>query len=797
MASVETGRLRSMGSRTATTLSNLLSLLALPGVAVHELGHAAACRLLGIEVQRVVLYRWPADFTRDRNGGGFVQHEPADSTWKSALVGTAPLVTNTAASLACLELAGRLFERAGPASADVPLGATVPYVSARLSALGPGRTAAVLVLTWVGLALAFTGFPSRRDFRNLGGFLDRVWGVADSSRSVWYALEHVHYELSTFYTLAVSVVGLFGLRTLLAVPVGEFLNYVLIGLAFLAVRVTRSEFDRVPGGKRDRRNRTRRLSRRASDGDRLDADEVTFLVETLSESNQTLREDAARALGRVARHHPETLREWESEILDRAESDRSSTVRRRLIDVVYDAYDELERTERTASLGVDALADDEFDEATNAPALVTRAAQDTPAALLDRLDEIERATSSVSPAQHGNLLYAAALVSTADATDTDDTASVTTHESLPGDPDRAQTGGERAAVLSSLPEPARGVTERLFHSLDDTTPVRSSALTGLGVVGAARPETAPALAAVFERSLDDEADAIRSAATGAIARIAEANPDALTDVQDDIIELLRDEDDAVRSSAALALARLADDAPDSVGSVDSFVERLADDHGNVRSNAALALWKLADVDPRRVGESVDAVVALLDDPVDSARSNALGVLSAVAEERPDLVARHIDDVLSATRDGSLAERVNATSVLATLAEAYPEAVEPSLDAVAAHLETDDGRLRENAAEAVAGVARTRPRAVLPVLDTLADRLSDGDEDEDVRAAAALALARAARSDPLSVALHVDAVRDATADDDDRVATRARSALLSVSGLDAEGALDEPVSARSG
>ncbi|WP_436924845.1 hypothetical protein [Halosimplex amylolyticum] len=833
MASVKNGRVRSASARTATVLSNLLSVLTLPGVVAHELGHAAVCRLLGVDVETVVLYRWPADFTRDRSGGGYVEHAPAESTWKRVLIGVAPIATNTAASLASLTLAGRLLDTVGPGTTEVSLVAVDAYVSAQLSRLGLGSTLAALALTWFGLSLAFAGFPSRQDLRNVGGFLGRLRGAAGDSRGVTYALEHVHLELSSLYTITVTVVGLFGPRALLTVPSDVVLEFFLIGLVFLGWRVTRGETSWVPDRKRDRLDRVHRLSNRATGGERLDSDEVEFLVETLSEPNQTLREDAALAVRHVAKHHPETLREWGRTVLERAESDRSQTVRRRSIAALFDAYEYVD-AERAASVGIEALASEEFDEATHAPPLVTRIARDSPALLTDHLEEISRAAATVSPTQRGNLLYAMSLVATADAANTD---RPTEGESAAGAPVRESGDDRHAEVLSSLPEPERGVTERLLRGLDGSTPVRSKAVAGLGVVSGARPETAATLVDLLGPPLEDETAAVRSATLRALSRIAKANPDAVVGLLDEITALLRDEDvevrrgaaracatladtdpdglrsartdlrdrlddedDAVRSSATLALARVADGVPGTFGDSgpdpdpDPFVERLRDDDGDVRANAALALWKLADVAPRRVGASVETVAARLDDPVDSVRANALGVLTAVADERPDLVARHLDDVLSTQREGSRAERVNATSVLATLAEAYPEAVEPSLGAVTPHLDGADDKLRENAVEAVAGVARTRPASVHPVRDTLTSLLSN--PDEDVRAAAALALARLARSSPLSVALRVDDVLDATADTDDRVAANARSALLSVSAIDEGGLLDAPVADQS-
>lgn len=811
MTSVGTARLRSVCTRGLTVLLNLVSLLSLPGVVGHELGHAAVCRLLGVEISSIVYFRWPADFTRDRSGGGYVQHEPIEATWRQLLVSVAPLVTNTAASLACLTFARGLLDTGVPVYIDGLLAAWYTEFSTQLTELATGPTVAALALTWVGLSLAYSGFPSRQDFRNVGGFLARIRD-GDGGRGAAYALEHAHVELATFYSLAVSVVGLFGPRALVTIPVEDVVWYVLVGLAFLGWRVTRGETSWVPDRKRDQHDRVRRLSRRASDGERPDPDEMSFLVETLSDPYQPLRENAALAVRYVAKHHPEALSEYERELLDRAKTDRSPAVRDRLIAAIFGAYEHLNRTDRTAMLGVDALVSAEFDS-THAAPLVTRVAQDSPGALDDRLGEIEQAASRVSAAQRGNLLYAMALIATADGAAEADPPGEGERDQSTGVED--EVGGERAAVPSALPEPTQGATERLFQGLEGPQPVLTKSLTGLGVVGAAYPEQARHLVDIVVPYLDHETDAVRADAARALSRIAAESPEAIDDRLDDIAESLRaepvkvrraaaktfasvaetdsdltrphldvlldrldDEDGAVRPSTSLALARVAEDAPAAVGAVEPFIERL--DDGETRANALLALWHVAKAHPERVVEPIDSIVARLDDDLDSARSNALGALSAVADERPDLVARHLDSVCSAVEEGTRSEQVNGTSVLATVAETYPEAVESSLETLTSHLDSENEGLRENATEAVAEVVRSRPASVRPVTDALAANLAD--DAEDVRAAAALALARLARWDAFSVVVRVDELRDATADPDERVAANARSALLAATGI---------------
>lgn len=120
-------------------MSVMLKALAVaPGVAVHELGHLALCRLSGVPVRQVVLFRvgTPA---------GFVSHAAPRLLRQHLAIASGPLVVSSALALACFAFGVHLW--VGRPGLLWPL--------------------ALLLALWLGWSIALEAWPSAGDARAL------------------------------------------------------------------------------------------------------------------------------------------------------------------------------------------------------------------------------------------------------------------------------------------------------------------------------------------------------------------------------------------------------------------------------------------------------------------------------------------------------------------------------------------------------------------------------------------------------------------------------------------------------
>ena len=113
----------------------LISLLSFPGVMVHELGHAIFCRLLGIRVAKICLFRFG-------NPAGYVLHEEPANAPQHVLISYGPLIVNTLVGAAV----------AAPATLHL-----VHFADPRWN----------YVLFWLGASIAMHAFPSTGDAASL------------------------------------------------------------------------------------------------------------------------------------------------------------------------------------------------------------------------------------------------------------------------------------------------------------------------------------------------------------------------------------------------------------------------------------------------------------------------------------------------------------------------------------------------------------------------------------------------------------------------------------------------------
>lgn len=113
-------------------------LVVAPGVVVHELGHLLLCRLSGVEVRQVVLFRIGSP-------AGFVAHATPRLLRQHLAISSGPLVVSSTLALLLFCLVGKL------------------------SSLRPGPwwPAAALLGLWLGWSIALEAWPSCGDAQAL------------------------------------------------------------------------------------------------------------------------------------------------------------------------------------------------------------------------------------------------------------------------------------------------------------------------------------------------------------------------------------------------------------------------------------------------------------------------------------------------------------------------------------------------------------------------------------------------------------------------------------------------------
>jgi hypothetical protein len=109
-------------------------LLVAPGVAVHEFGHLALCRLSGVPVHQVVLFRIGAP-------AGFVSHAAPRLLRQHLVISSGPLLVSSTLALLLFSAAARFF----------------------LARPDPWWTVGLLLSFWLGWSIALEAWPSGGD----------------------------------------------------------------------------------------------------------------------------------------------------------------------------------------------------------------------------------------------------------------------------------------------------------------------------------------------------------------------------------------------------------------------------------------------------------------------------------------------------------------------------------------------------------------------------------------------------------------------------------------------------------
>ena len=116
----------------------LKALAVAPGVIVHELGHLLLCRLSGVEVRQVVLFRIGSP-------AGFVAHAAPRLLRQHLAISSGPLLVSTSLALLLFCLVGKLASQRP----------------------GPWWPVAALLALWLGWSIALEAWPSCGDAQAL------------------------------------------------------------------------------------------------------------------------------------------------------------------------------------------------------------------------------------------------------------------------------------------------------------------------------------------------------------------------------------------------------------------------------------------------------------------------------------------------------------------------------------------------------------------------------------------------------------------------------------------------------
>lgn len=158
----------------------LISIVTFPGVIVHELAHMLFCRLCGVRILEVCLFRVG-------NPCGYVVHETTDRFSSTFFISVGPFIVNT---VLCLFLC---------------LPAFIPY-----KVFNREDDPLVLFQLWLGVSVGMHAFPSFGDARNLWDHAKQA--AKQESTLAWFSFPVVGFIylaniLSFFWFDAIYGIG--------------------------------------------------------------------------------------------------------------------------------------------------------------------------------------------------------------------------------------------------------------------------------------------------------------------------------------------------------------------------------------------------------------------------------------------------------------------------------------------------------------------------------------------------------------------------------------------------------------
>ena len=278
----------------------------------------------------------------------------------------------------------------------------------------------------------------------------------------------------------------------------------------------------------------------------------------------------------------------------------------------------------------------------------------------------------------------------------------------------------REEVVSALgqidSDEPRVITALLQTLSDSELSVRQEAVSALGQIGSDEPRVITALLqTLFDKHIYVEAATSLGQIDGAEFRIIDA-----------LLQLLTDPNFDTREAAARALGQVGNAQP---RVIDALLQALSTSNASLKQAAATSLGQISGAEFR----IIDALLQLLTDPNFDTREAAARALGQVGNAQP----RVIDALLQAFSDPNFDTREAAARALGQVGNAQPRVIDALLQA----LSTSDASLRQAAATSLGQVGRTEPRIIDALLKVLFDPYIP------VRYAVATSLGQISRAEP--------------------------------------------------
>ncbi|OLZ42516.1 hypothetical protein A6E15_16795 [Natrinema saccharevitans] len=405
-----------------------VGLLFAPGIVVHELAHAGACRLLGVKLTQTRLVGLPvipAGLTKPALG--WVRHERPRSAWKAFLIAIAPLVVNTVAALSVFTAVTRsllpvdVITYPNTVSGLVRLHWDILVVETGLQTQLLG-----LLGLWIGVSLAVTAMPSTRDALNTAIVSLETEGLERrlvyGPSVVLFVLAASAFGFGLLYAVALTAVGLGGREALVAVRY-DFIGYALASVV-ITLTVERRGFVGIVRSRLTNPSRSFLeltpvvLSRILSLQQEMEADEpltdeaIAFLVAHLDHGQLEVRYQSASALATVAWEDHSRLGAWMDRLIERAVAEPVDSVRVKLLySISAGAIPDTDR-ELLRDVSIDALTAESTDLRLVAAQVVGRLAKADPGLVAAHVETVLEALTDdeLSETARGNLAVAVSRI---------------------------------------------------------------------------------------------------------------------------------------------------------------------------------------------------------------------------------------------------------------------------------------------------------------------------------------------------------------------------------------------------
>lgn len=421
------------------TVNNLLNLAMLPGVVAHELAHALACKLVGVDVHEVVLFEWSLEqFLANDPFTARVTHAQTRSVWKAAVVGVAPLVVNAAGALAAFAVARAVLLGADAPAAFRDVGHAVDAYGAAFGGAGVLTKAVAVVAGWLGLSFGMTAVPSVNDAlisvqaalstgeadgeeETAAGGAGSGGDDADESPEadgslvdgplavVGFLLENFQAELGVVLTSVLALVALTS-PDLAATHWPTYLAVFAVGAFYLLFRRWRRPGGAILSLPTAESQRAERIRHRVEAGEEPHPDSVATLVGQLDHHRRLVRQASLRALRSAAEARPDLVARHEAAILAHLDDEDSTECRRLVLQTLAEIVGEAEDRAAFVRAGLDEVARERETLDVTATKLLAWTAGEDPALVAPHVATLVDALDDVAPGAPKNVAIAVAEV---------------------------------------------------------------------------------------------------------------------------------------------------------------------------------------------------------------------------------------------------------------------------------------------------------------------------------------------------------------------------------------------------